>query len=148
MKAHPGYPSSGWSPTREGRSPSGSPSGGLVNLYLQEGLYGRSEKHGREAKRKLQLVGALGIEREVESFSRSDVDRFIEAACCDNGYRTMATARAMCSAARPISSSVVNLPSPKRSAPSMTGSDRPSARSTCEGPSAPEEHAELVESAT
>lgn len=54
--------------------------GRLINLYLQEGLHGRSEKHRGEAKRKLQLVGEFfGLEREVESLSRSDVDRFIEA---------------------------------------------------------------------
>ena len=52
----------------------------LVHLYLKEGLHGRTEKHRREAERKLWMVGRfLGLERSVDSLSRSDVDRLIAA---------------------------------------------------------------------
>jgi integrase len=54
--------------------------GALIDNYQRQGLHGRSERHGQEVCRKLALWRSfLGSERDVESLSPSDVDRFVEA---------------------------------------------------------------------
>lgn len=54
--------------------------GRLIDGFMREGMHGRTEKHRREAMRKLQTVANyFGTTRAVESLSRSDVERYAEA---------------------------------------------------------------------